>query len=100
MKSIIVFIAIISSQISFSQQVTITPEKRERIKAYINHFEENNQLMGTLSIFDHGKEVVNETFGVLNKNSEKSRSERKYTIGSITKLYTAVVCQIVGRRKN
>lgn len=91
MKTITLFIAILISQVTFSQQVTITPEKKEKIKAYIKHFEDNNQLMGTVSILDNGKEIINETFGAINRNSNHSLSERKYTIGSITKLYTAVL---------
>lgn len=91
MKSIILFIAILASQVTFSQKVIITPEKKTKIKMYIKHFEDNNQLIGTISIMENGKEVINETFGEINKNPSNLLSERKYTIGSITKLYTAVL---------
>ena len=91
MKSITLFIAVFISQIAFSQQATITPEKKEKIKEYIKYFEDNNQLLGSVSIFDNGNEVINETFGTINKSSNYTISNRKYTIGSITKLYTAVL---------
>lgn len=91
MRTITLFIAIITSQVAFSQQLTITPDKQEKIKAYINHFADNDQMMGTVSILDNGKEVINETFGAFNLNSDDTTSDRKYTIGSITKLYTAVL---------
>jgi D-alanyl-D-alanine carboxypeptidase len=91
MKNIILFITILVSQVAFSQQVIITPDKKEKIKTYVNHFEENNQLMGTISIMQNGKEVINKTFGEINKKESNLLSERKYTIGSITKLFTAVL---------
>lgn len=91
MKNIALLITILASQVVFSQQETITIEKKEKIKAYIKYFEDNNQLMGTVSIMDNGTEVINETFGYINKNSGGTLSERKYTVGSITKLYTAVL---------
>ncbi len=89
MKTLFVTLALLISQVAFTQQGIITPEKKEAIKAYVQHFEKNNQLMGTLSIFEDGKEVVNHTFG--EKNISKGTSERKYTIGSITKLFTSVL---------
>ena len=91
MKTIQVLIALLISQVAFGQQLTITPEKKEEIHAYIKHFEDNDQLMGTICISEKGKEVINETFGASNKNTEYALSERKYTVGSITKLYTAVL---------
>lgn len=91
MKSIVLFITILISQDAFSQQVTVTPEKKEKIKEYVKYFEESNQLIGTISISENGKEVINETFGEINKKDSNLLSERKYTIGSITKLFTAVL---------
>ena len=88
---ITIFIAFLCSQFAYAQQVTITPEKKEQIKAYIKYFEENDKIMGAVSIMENGEELVNETFGELNRNSSSPLSNRKYTIGSITKLYTAVL---------
>lgn len=89
MKTLFATLALLISQVVFAQQSIITPEKKGEIKAYIKHFEDNNQLVGTLSIFEDGKEVVNHTFG--EKNTIQGTSERKYTIGSITKLFTGVL---------
>lgn len=88
MKNSIIFIFTLVSQIIIAQEVTITPEKEKEIRAYINHFEESNQLMGTVAITDNGKEIINTTFGLLNKDHI---SEKKYTVGSVTKLFTAVL---------
>jgi D-alanyl-D-alanine carboxypeptidase len=90
MKTVLLAITLLASQTIFSQKIVITPEKKEEIKIYIKHFEDSNQLMGTVSIFQNAQEVVNETFGEKN-NTSNVLAERKYTIGSITKLYVAVL---------
>jgi D-alanyl-D-alanine carboxypeptidase len=46
--------------------------------------------MGTISIFQNGQEVVNESFGEKN-NTTNALAERRYTIGSITKLFVTVL---------
>jgi len=74
----------------YSQEKIISPQKKQEITEYINHFESNNQLMGTVSVFENGEEIINTTFGKANTESE-SIDSRKYTIGSITKMYVAVL---------
>ena len=86
MKTLITFVLIIISNSIFSQNNIITSEKKKQIEDYINYFESNDQLMGNVSIFENGKEVINKTFGP--KNNADST---KYAVGSITKMFTAVL---------
>lgn len=86
MKTLITIVLIIISNSLFSQNVIISSEKKDQIEDYINYFESNDQLMGNVSIFENGKEVINITFGP--KNNAKTT---KYAIGSTTKIFTAVL---------
>ena len=86
MKKLIVVAFALMNINAVSQEVIITPEKINEIINYINHFESNEQMMGNISIFENGRELVNKTMGTKN-DSETS----KYSIGSITKLFTAVL---------
>jgi D-alanyl-D-alanine carboxypeptidase len=90
MKTIILTIAILISHSIISQEVIITSKKKDEIKTYIKHFEDNNQVMGTVSIFEDEKEVINETIGEKNKTTNNDE-ELKYTIGSISKMFVAVL---------
>lgn len=90
MRSLILLFVLITSSFLFSQEPLITKEKRQKIKNYIKHFEDHNKLMGTVSIFEQGEEVLNNTFGIHNIQSN-SIENRKYAIGSITKMFTAVL---------
>ena len=83
-------ILIFTSQIIHSQTPLITQEKKQAIDTYINYFETNNKLMGTVSIFENENEVYNKTFGKLDLESNDIPN-RKYTIGSISKMYVAVL---------
>lgn len=85
MKNLLLFILLIASNSIFAQQTIVTSEKKKQILEYIRHFDDNQQLMGNISIFENGKEVVNKTFGAKNTTSTK------YTVGSITKMFTAVM---------
>ena len=89
MKQLILFIALLTVFVTFSQN-RITSEKKQKIEEYINHFEKNDQLMGNVSIFENGKEIINSTFGQKNI-ADNNIKTRKYTIGSITKMFTAVL---------
>jgi len=85
MKTLITFALLIISTSISAQNNIITSEKKNQIEDYINHFEANNQLMGNVSIFENGKEIINKTFG------SKNNAATKYTIGSITKMFTSVL---------
>lgn len=86
MKTVITLVLLFLGTSLFAQQNIITSEKQKQIVEYINHFETNKQLMGNVSIFEDEKEIFNKTFG--DKNDTDTT---KYSIGSITKMFTAVL---------
>jgi len=90
MKNFITFIAIFLSAYASAQVLTVTPEKQQLIKEYIDHFDSHDQLMGNVSIFDQGTEIINITFGEPNILANQNKT-RKYFIGSITKMFTGLV---------
>jgi D-alanyl-D-alanine carboxypeptidase len=79
-------LAIVLPLFMFAQNNIITSEKKKQIEDYINYFETNDQLMGNVSIFENGKEVINKTFGP--KNNADST---KYAVASTTKMFTGVL---------
>ena len=93
MKNFIILLSLLTS-INFvlAQQSTevLTQKKLEAIQAYVDHFDSNDQLMGNVSIFEKGKEILNLTFGAVNIKTN-TKGSNKYFIGSITKLFTGLV---------
>ncbi|WP_338793544.1 serine hydrolase domain-containing protein [Bernardetia sp. MNP-M8] len=94
MKTLITLVLLLVSTSLFAQNNIITSDKQKQIVEYINHFETNKQLMGNVSIFEDGKEIINKTFG--DKNNTDTT---KYTIGSITKMFTAVLFAQLSEKK-
>jgi D-alanyl-D-alanine carboxypeptidase len=91
MKTIITAIALISfTSLIVAQETIVTNNKQQQIIEYISYMEQSNQLMGSVSISENGTEIINITFGEKN-TSEEHAADTKYTIGSITKLFTAVL---------
>lgn len=86
MKTMLTFLLLIISTGIFAQNNSLSSEKKKQIEDYISHFESNNQLMGNVSICENGTDILNITFGAKNK-PESAR----FTIGSITKMFTAVL---------
>jgi hypothetical protein len=55
-----------------------------------SYIEEHDKGMGSISIFENGKEVYQRTYGFANiADGKKANSTTKYRIGSITKTFTA-----------
>jgi D-alanyl-D-alanine carboxypeptidase len=71
---------------AFAQQ--INPEKLNNL---INHIEANNQGVGSVSITKDGKEIYQRSFGQSAIPDLKWNSHTKYQVGSITKVFTAVL---------
>lgn len=86
MKTLLPFLLLITTVSLFAQNNGLNAEKQRQIQEYIKHFESNNQLMGTVSIAENGKEILSKTFGPYN-NAKSSR----YAVGSITKMFTAIL---------
>ncbi len=64
---------------------------RTKIDHFINHIEDHNQGIGSISIFKNGSEVYNRSFGKKQIPKLKVDAHTKYQIGSITKLFTATL---------
>jgi D-alanyl-D-alanine carboxypeptidase len=79
----------------------ITKEKKAAIDKYLDYLEAENQIIGAVSIAKEGKEVYGRNFGQGNlTNQTIDATELVYQIGSITKLFTAVLIgQLVEKNK-
>lgn len=66
-----------------------------------NKLETENIAMGTVSIFENGKEVYQKEFGYANSKSKiKPNAFTKYRIGSISKTFTAtIILQLIDEGK-
>ena len=54
--------------------------------------ESNQKGMGSISIFEDGKEVYSNAFGYANiEENKKASTNTKYRIGSISKMFTASI---------
>lgn len=62
----------------------------KKLDAYLNYIAENHQGMGSVSIFRHGKEIYRKDYGQ-EQISGKYYKNTAYQIGSISKLFTAVM---------
>lgn len=69
----------------------------EKLNTFLDRIEENDKGMGSLSIFQNGKEVYQKAIGSANVGEEiKATPSSTYRIGSITKTFTAtIIMQLV-----
>lgn len=66
--------------------------QRDKLDAIFNTLETTDQAMGGISIYENGNEIYKKSFGYANREQKnKSKSTTQYRIGSVTKMYTAVV---------
>ena len=74
---------------------------KSRMEAFLEHVYSNNQGMGSLSIFQDGKEVYQETLGYADVEKKiAADAETKYRIGSISKTFTStIIMQLVSEGK-
>ena len=63
----------------------------ERLDDFINHVEDNNGGIGSLSIFKDGREVYARSFGQPNLPGVTYDESSKYQIASVTKMVTAIL---------
>ncbi|MET0466367.1 MAG: serine hydrolase domain-containing protein [Chitinophagaceae bacterium] len=71
---------------AFTQKIA-----REKLDRLISYIEANNQGVGAVSVFSEGKEVYHRSFGQHAINNLKFNAHSKYQVGSITKVFTAVL---------
>ena len=91
MKQLItLLLSILCIALMAQDQALVTPEKIQELNAYVDHFIENEQLIGSLSINESGKEVMYRSFGNP-QNASQNNQVVQGTIGSITKMFTAVL---------
>lgn len=90
---IIVFIGFVCSFFTYAQQ--------EGLDQLLHSFEVEQKAMGTVSIFQNGKEVYNKSFGKANLAQNRIANENtKYKIGSISKVFTAsIVLKLIEEQK-
>ncbi|MEQ8471763.1 MAG: serine hydrolase domain-containing protein [Marinoscillum sp.] len=69
---------------------------RQKLDKFLSLVEENDKGMGSLSIFQDGKEVYQKTIGHANKEKNiKATPETVYRIGSISKTFTATLVMML-----
>lgn len=79
------FTAVLSAQL-------INPEKKQKIDDLISHLEANNQMLGSIAITQNGTAVYSNSLSSdLLPNAYTSNEHTRYQIGSITKMFTAVM---------
>ena len=86
MKSTIFFLLVLVCSAVYAQKVD-----SQKIDEFINHIENNNRGIGSVSIFSSGKEVYNRSFGQSKLKNVKYDADTKYQVGSITKVITATL---------
>ena len=86
------FVLLSFQQINHAQTNVLSQAKKDSMEKYIIYLESKNALIGSVGIFENGKPVYKRNFGqaALGK-TEKRSTTIKYQIGSISKLFTAVM---------
>lgn len=98
MKKLILALSLIAfSVIGTAQKNT----KFAKIDSLLTYFTENNKFMGSLSIMENGEVLFDKAYGYSDVDKKiKATTATKYKIGSITKMFTAVVAfQLVDEGK-
>lgn len=63
----------------------------DEVDRFVTLIEDNNRSIGSLTIHKDGKQLYNRNFGQSNIPQQRHDQDTKYQIGSITKIYTAVL---------
>lgn len=75
-----------------SNEVRAQEVNKAKLDSLFDQIEQNDQGMGSISIFRAGEEIYNRSTGFSDiSNRVKSNTETKYRIGSISKMFTAVI---------
>ncbi|NQU84244.1 MAG: beta-lactamase family protein [Mariniphaga sp.] len=97
MKQLFTFILISTIIFSLNAQTF----DRQKMDNLFNLIEENNKSMGSISIFQDGKEVYQKSIGFVDINNNlMSNATTIYRIGSISKTFTTtIIMQMVEEKK-
>lgn len=92
MRTIILFIAILA--ITVCNPGYTQPVDKDKLDRFFDHLEENNQAMGSLSIMKDGNVIYSRELGYSYIDGDEKKPitpDTRYRIGSITKMFTAVI---------
>lgn len=94
----LVLLCFLSTSFCFPQQ-----DYFNQLDALLDHLSSNNKMMGSLSIMKDGKTIYNKSIGyqyITANKKKKASKETKYRIGSITKVFTAIMMfQLIDEQK-
>ena len=77
---------------TFSWQLLAGEFDKAKMDAFFKLLDDKQQSMGTVSLFQNGKEVYQNTIGYVDIEADiKSNNSTTYRIGSISKTFTAVL---------
>lgn len=86
MKKILFLFVLLCNAVNLNAQDT------KQIDDYLNVLEANNKLMATMTVTKDGNQFYNKAVGFADVSSNvKNTNETKFRIGSITKVFTAVM---------
>lgn len=86
------FIIVLVLFASYQSNAQVSNFDVEKMDAFFNLIDTNKKGMGSVSIFENGKEVYQKTFGFSDvENKVLSNENTKYRIASISKIFTATV---------
>ncbi|WP_312750901.1 serine hydrolase domain-containing protein [Epilithonimonas hominis] len=63
----------------------------KKIDDFLHYMTDNKQSIGSISIFRNGKEIYQKNFGQNQLPNVKWNSDTRYQVGSISKLFTAIM---------
>lgn len=83
---ILILFSLVFGSLSFAQN------KKSQIDEFLNLLNDNQQFMGVVSIHENGQQKYSKAVGVLGQESApKLNANSKFRIGSISKMFTAVL---------
>lgn len=96
LKFVAVLTCLLFNQLIPAQDATIS-----KLDSLFSHIEQNNQGMGSLSLFKDGKPYFSRAIGyAVLESDKKATTASRYKIGSISKTYTAtMIMQLVDEGK-
>ena len=87
MKKHIIVLLLLTTQTIFAQNGNF-----DKLDSYFDALEQNNKFMGSISIFKVDKEIFSKSVGFANMSTKtQPNKDTKYSIGSISKTFTATM---------
>lgn len=101
MYKILTVIAFVILTFNVKAQNSAVKFNSDKLDAFFARINDAQKGMGSISIFENGKEIYHNAYGYSNiKDSLHANSETKYRIGSISKTFTAVIImQLIDENK-